>query len=84
MNGAAGGSLVVMEEFCIFFLFFSKRFIYAFTFRLCWVFVAAGGLSALVASRGCSPVAVLRLRLRWLLKLQSMSSRMRGLSSRGP
>lgn len=49
--------------FFIFFLLFFKRFIYsAFASRLCWVFAAARGLSASLASRGYSLVAVLRLR----------------------
>ena len=86
MNGAAGGSLEVMEEFCIFFLFFFKRFVH-------FMHLLFGCAGSSLLHAGFLPWwragAALQLRcsgfaLRWLLKLQSMSSRMRGLSSRGP
>ena len=61
-------------------------FIYLFTylciyFWLRWVFVAARGLSLVVASRGYSSLRCTGFSLRWLLLLRSMGSRRAGFSS---
>ena len=59
-------------------------FIYLFTYLLIyfwlrWVFVAARGLSLVVASRGYSSLRCAGL-LQWLLLLRSMGSRQEGFS----
>ena len=59
-----------------FFLIFIYLFIYLFIYWLCWVFVAARGLSLVVVSGGYSSS-------RWLLLLRSMDSRRAGFSSCG-
>ena len=46
---------------------------------LCWVFVAACGLSLVVASRGYSSLQCAGFSLRWFLLLQSTGSRHAGL-----
>ena len=49
-------------------LFFLFYFIYLLIyFWLCWVFVAARGLSLLAASGGCSSLRCAGFSLRWLL-----------------
>ena len=64
---------------CIFFFFFINLFIYLFIhFWLCWVFVAARGLSLAVASRGCSSLWCAGFSLRWLLLLESTGCRHAG------
>ena len=47
-------------------MFFNK-FIYLFSFWLRWVFVAARGLSLVVASGGYSSLRCAGFSLRWLL-----------------
>ena len=54
---------------------------YLFYFWLHWVFVAACGLSLVVASRGYSSLQSTGFSLRWLLLLQSTGSRCVGFSS---
>ena len=54
-----------------------------FYFWLRWVFVAARGLSLVVASGGYSSLQCAGFSLRWLLLLRSMSSRHAGFSSCG-
>ena len=73
---------------CIFFLFL-KIYLFIY-FWLCWVFVAARGLSLLAASGGYSSLRCAGLSLQWLLLLWSTGSRhmgsvvvARGLSSCG-
>ena len=66
--------------------FFLNRFIYLFIyliFWLCWVFIAAHGLSLVAASRGCSSLRCAGFSLWWLLLLRSTGSRRVGLSSCG-
>ena len=46
-----------------------------FFFWLCWVFVAARGLSLVAASGGYSSLRCAGFSLRWLLLLQSTGSR---------
>ena len=43
-------------------------------FWLCWVFVAARGLSLVAASGGYSPLRCAGFSLRWLLLLRSTGS----------
>ena len=65
------------------FVFFKNKCIYLFIyFWLRWVFVAARGLSLVVASRGYSLLRCAGFALRWLL-LWSMGSRHAGFSSCG-
>ena len=52
-------------------------------FWLCWIFVAARGLSLVEASGGYSSLRCTGLSLRWLLLLRSMGSRRTGFSSCG-
>ena len=52
-------------------------------FWLCWVFVAARGLSLVAVSRGYSSLQCAGFSLRWLLLLQSAGSRHAGFSSCG-
>ena len=54
-----------------------------FFFWLHWVFVAARGLSLVVASGGYSLLQSAGFSLRWLLLLQSTGSRCAGFSSCG-
>ena len=62
-----------------------KLFIFLFFiyFWLCWVFLAAHGLSLVAASRGYSSLRSMGFSLRWLLLLQSTGSRCVGFSSCG-
>ena len=46
-----------------------NKFIYLFKFWLCWVFVAACGLSLVAASRGYSSLQRAGFSLWWLLLL---------------
>ena len=66
---------------CSHFFFLINLFIYLFW--LCWVSVAAHGLSLVVASRGCSLLRCAGFSLRWLLPLRSTGSRHTGPSSCG-
>ena len=52
-------------------------------FWLCWVLVAACGLSLVAASRGYSSLQCVGFSLRWLLLLRSMGSRHAGFNSCG-
>ena len=52
-------------------------------FWLCWVFVAAHGLSLVAASRGYSLLRCAGFSLQWLLLLRSTGSRRVGFSSCG-
>ena len=64
------------------YLSFFKKIIYLFIyFWLCWVFVAARGLSLVVASAGYSSLRCEGFSLRWLLLLRSTGSRHAGFSS---
>ena len=67
--------------FCFFFLI--NLFVLFIYFWLCWVFVAAHGLSLVAASGGYSSLQCTGFSLRWLLLLQSTGSRACGLSSCG-
>ena len=61
-----------------------NAFIYLFIyFWLCWVFVAAHGLSLVAVSGGYSSLWCAGFSLRWLLLLRSMGSRHTGFSSCG-
>ena len=62
------------------FFFLKNKFIY---FWLRWVFVAAHGLSLVVASGGYSSLRCVGFSLRWLLLLRSTGSRCVGFSSCG-
>ena len=62
--------------------FFNLKKIYLFIW-LCWVFVAACGLSLVAASGGYSLLRCTGFSLRWLLLLRSMGSRCVGFSSCG-
>ena len=65
------------------FFFFSKINLFNYLFWLCWVFVAARGLSLVVVSGGYSLLQCAGFSLRWLLLLWSMGSRRVGFSSCG-
>ena len=52
-------------------------------FWLCWVFVAARGLSLVAASGGYSSLQCTGFSLQWLLSLRSTGSRRAGFSSCG-
>ena len=58
-------------------------FFFLIYFWLCWVFVAARGLSLVVASGGYSSLRCAGFSLRWLLLLRSTGSRCVGFSSYG-
>ena len=62
---------------------FFLKFIYLFYLWLCWVFVAACGLSPVMASGGYSLVAVCRLLIAIVPLIVDTGSRVRGLSSCG-
>ena len=59
-------------------------FFFFFNFWLCWIFVAARGLSLAAASGGYSSLRCTGFSLQWLLVLQSMGSRRMGFSCCGP
>ena len=66
------------------FIFFFNKFIYLFTYLwLHWVFIAACGLSLVVASRGYSSLQCVGFSLWWLLLLRGTGSRCAGFSSCG-
>ena len=67
--------------FCASFFSFFKKINLFIYFWLCWVFVAAHGLSLVAASRGYSLLRCAGFSLRWLLLLQSTGSRPAGFSS---
>ena len=56
-------------------LCFFNKFIYFIYLWLCWVFIAAHGLSLVVASGGYSSLRCTGFSLQWLLLLRSMGSR---------
>ena len=64
------------------FYFILKIYLFIY-FWLRWGFVAASGLSLVVASRGYPSLGCAGFSLRWLLLLQSMGSRHAGFSSCG-
>ena len=63
--------------------FFFNVFILFIYFWLHWIFVAARGLSLVVASGGSSSLQCAGFSLRWLLLLRSTGSRRTGFSSCG-
>ena len=67
------------------YLMFFLEIIYfiLFYFWLCWVFLAARGLSLVVVSGGYSSLQCVGFSLWWLLLLWSMGSRRAGFSSCG-
>ena len=67
---------------CLFLVFFNLFILFIY-FWLRWVFVAARGLSLVVASRGYSLLQCACFSLQWLLLLQSKGSRCVGFSSCG-
>ena len=64
--------LLVFQITTYSFFFFFK--IYLFYFWLCWVFIAARGLSLVAVSGGYSSLRCAGFSLWWLLLLQSMGS----------
>ena len=64
------------------FLWLFKNFLFIY-FWLCWVFVAARGLSLVAVSGGYSSLRCVGLSLWWLLLLRSMGSKHAGFSSCG-
>ena len=67
-----------------FYLFIFSLFYFLFIyFWLCWVLVAARGLSLAAVSRGYSSLRCAGFSLQWLLLLQSTGSRLMGSSSCG-
>ena len=58
-------------------------YLFVYLFRPRWVFVAARGLSLVVASGVYSFLRCAGFSLRWLLLLRSMGSRRMGFSSCG-
>ena len=76
--------LCLKSLFQIFIIYYLNKFIYLFIyFWLHWVFIAARGLSLVVASGGYSLLPCVGFSLQWLLLLQSMGSRWTGFSSCG-
>ena len=65
------------------YIFFYKFILFYFYFWLCWVFVAARGLSLVAASVGYSSLQCVGFSLRWLLLLRSTGSRCTSFSSCG-
>ena len=64
--------------------YFFKIYLFLFIyFWLCWVFVAARGLSLVAVSGGYSSLQCAGFSLRWLLSLWSTGSRHAGFSSCG-
>ena len=70
-------------ESSVFFFFLKNQFYLFFYFWLHWVFVAAHGLSVVVASGGNSSLRCAGFSLRWPLLLRSTGSRHAGFSSCG-
>ena len=76
-----GEACFIWEGFAVTY-FITLTYIYLFIyFWLCWVFVAAHGLSLIAASRGYSSLWCAGFSLWWLLLFWSMGSRHTGLSS---
>ena len=61
---------------CLLWVFLKK---YLFIFWLCWVFIAARGLSLVAESRGCLLAVVRGLLPWWILLLRTVGSRAWGL-----
>ena len=61
----------------------ARSLFFFFHFWLCWVFIAAHGLSLVAVSRGYSSLWCAGFSLQWLLLLRSMGSRHAGFSSCG-
>ena len=64
--------------------FYISMFLFCFVLFclwLCWVFIAAHGLSLVAASEGYSSLRCAGFSLRWLLLLRSTGSRHVGFSS---
>ena len=79
LHRCSTGELQCSGFFCwVFFLINLFYFIY---FGLCWVFVAAHGLSLVAASWGYTSLQCAGFSLRWLLLLRSTGSRHAGFSS---
>ena len=76
-------SLFYLTHSWYFEFFFIRFFFIIICFWLCWVFVAACGLSLVVASRDYSSLGCMGFSLRWLLLLWSTGSRRVGFSSCG-
>ena len=86
MNGAVlppSPALFVLQDTSLSFFFFLKESTLFIYFWLCWVFVAAHGLSLVVASGGYSLLPCAGFSLQWLLLLRSTGSRHVGFSSCG-
>ena len=72
----------LLQQLGLSFFFFFNKFIYLFIyFWLCWVFVAARGLSLVAVSGGYSSLWCMGFSLQWLLSLRSTGSRCAGFSS---
>ena len=69
--------------FLTFFFLYINLFILFIYFWLCWVFIAARGLSLVAVSGGYSLLLCTGFSLRWLLLLQTRGSRHAGFSSCG-
>ena len=86
MGRALDGESEALDSDCscasLFFLI--NLFIYLFIYLwLCWVFIAACGLSLVSASRGYSLLRCAGFSFLWLLVLRSTGSRHAGFSSCG-
>ena len=79
------GNLYILKipsfQHSAFFFYIYFYFILFIYFWLCWVFVAARGLSLVTASRGYSSLQCVGFSLQWLLLLRSTGSRHTGFSS---
>ena len=62
---------------------FSFSFFFSLSFWLCWVFIAACGLSLFVVSRGYSLLQCTGFSLQWPLLLRSTGARRAGFGSCG-
>ena len=76
-------AIILPTTHCTWSLKLDLILIYLFYLWLCWVFVAARGLSLVVASGGYSSLRFTGFSLRWLLLLRSTGSRCTGFSSYG-
>ena len=71
-------SFCFCSSFCSFlFSYFFSDFLFIY-FWLCWVFIAARGLSLVAGSRGYSSLWCVGFSWRWLLLLRSTGSRHAG------
>ena len=77
-------STVLRYDLFLFLFFLNLKKFYVFIyFGLCWVFIAARGLSLVTVSGGYSSLRCAGCSLRWLLLLRSTGSRRMGFSSCG-